>query len=384
MKFMSRILLKELLDGIVTEQAPQPPPTPPTATGTSPMPGPAAPQVPTPEAPAPEGGDTPTPEDPGEYDFTKDFKIFESSIEKAKQAAKKKFLDKMNQFVKDKKVTANASRGYGQPQKDYTIDKVVKASVDWYYNKNVVVLTDENGKEFFLTPGVNVKVEALPSEEPEAQGQDQAPAEPPKMKAPEPAPTAATGTTPPPGGPGGQPGQAPTGTGTTPPPGQEPGQEPQPDQEQPAEEPAPEDPNQVALKKKKKVATPAPAMAEEVVEEATTPVKADDVRDIGNLIYDFIPVRVQDSMGRRFDVRKYFKGGKTEGSYEGWTTEYRIEIPENVFGGQLDIREFKLEATDYMRHYSGPGEAFSRGYVEVTKHGRFYVFDFSESGGLDM
>jgi len=370
---MSRIKLRELLN--FTEQAPQPPPAP----GQPPIPAPApsatpAPGVsPTPDAPAPEGDETPTPDDPGEYDFTRDFKTFESTVEKAKQAAKKKFLDKLNQFVKDKKVTVNASRGYGQPQKDYTIDSVTKASVDWYYNKNVVVLTDSNGKEYFLTPGVNVKIEAAAPAEPEApaeQPQDNAPAEPPKQ---------APGQQPPPGGqqPGGQPGAQATGQPGQPPEGQ-PGAEPA------AEEPAPEDP-QAALKKKKKM--PAPPMEEEAVDATEDrPMAAEDVKDVGNLFYDFIPDNVKDSIGRRFDIRKYFKRGTSsaQSGDTGWGAEYTIEIPADIFGGQLDEKEFKLEVTNQMRTYGGPGQPFSRGSVDIRKHGRYYVFDFHESGGLDI
>ncbi len=379
---MKRILLKELLN--FTEQAPQPPPAP-GQPAQPPVPAPTAPtagESPTPEAPAPTGEEPPAPEDPGEYDFTRDFKNFESTIEKSKQQAKKKFLDKMNQMVKDKKVTVNASRGYGQPQKDYTIDKVTKASVDWYYNKNVVVLTDENGKEYFLTPGVNVKIEAAAAAEPEApEGQQgtEAPTAPPKQAAGGP-PTTGTATQTGPQATGAQttsPGEPsaqlakPGTTGTTPPPAGE----------KPEEEPAPEEnPQQAALKKKKKM-VPAPAMDEEVVEEEVKKLSADDVLDVGNLFYMFIPDNIKNT---KIDFRKYFKYGNSDSDGETWRSEYTFEVPAEIFGGQLDERDFKLEAVDFFRHYSGPGESFSRGGVDVSKHGRYYVFKFYESGGLDI
>jgi hypothetical protein len=387
---MSRIKLKELLN--FTEQAPQPPPVPgQPAQPPAAAPTPAAGQSPTPEAPAPEGDEPPSPDNPGEYDFTRDFKNFESTIEKSKQQAKKKFLDKMNQMLKDKKVTINASRGYGQPQKDYTIEKVTKASVDWYYNKNVVVLTDENGKEYFLTPGVNVKIEAAAAAEPETpEGQPgtEAPTAPPNPAAGGP-PTTGTATQTGPQATGAQttspeepsaqvakPGM----TGTTPPPGG-----PPPEGVKPEEEPAPEEnPQQAALKKKKKI-TPAPAMAEEATDGGATAMKAEDVKDIGNLIAEFVPDNVKQSMGGRFDVRKYFKHGLSDrGGDGGWSSDYTIEIPAEIFGGNLDEREFKLEAQNQLRSSGGPGQPFSRGRVDVTRHGRYYVFEFHESGGLDI
>lgn len=358
---MSRILLKELLN--LTEQAPQPPSVPPVPA----TPGVATPPSPiptqTPEAPSPEADASPTPEDPGEYDFTKDFKTFESSIEKAKQAAKKKFLDRLNQFVKGKKVTVNASRGYGQPQKDYTIDQVNKASVDWYYNKNVVVLTDDNSKEYFLTPGINIKVEQAAPAEPETPAEKpeiEAPTEPPKQQAPpaqnEPASKLPT---------------------------DQPAAGVQPDAEVPSqtpadqpEEPAPEQsPQQAMLKKKKKISAP---VAEEKLSETSTSLDKNEVQKaVADLFADFIP----DSRGQ-FDVRPYIKDAVSDdGGDDDWRARYTIEIPVDVFGGSFEELEFKLEALDRLRHYSGPGQPFSRGGVDITRHGRYYIFKFWESGG---
>jgi hypothetical protein len=338
----------------------------------SPAAAPAAGVSPTPDAPAPEGDETPTPDDPGEYDFTRDFKTFESTVEKAKQAAKKKFLDKLNQFVKSKKVTVNASRGYGQPQKDYTIDNVTKASVDWYYNKNVVVLTDDNGKEYFLTPGVNVKIEAAAPAEPEA------PAEQPQDKAPEEPPKETPGQQPPgqqPPAAGQQPGaQAPAQPGQ--PPAVQPGAEPA------TEEPAPENP-QDALKKKKKVQPQAPPMEEESLgeEAGTQPLDRESVNSsYGPIFRNYIALRPGQST---LDLRPYFKGGTSSGGAESWSSEAKFEIPVALMRG-FDPKEFQLEYKNDARSYDGPGRPYSRGYVDVQRNGRFWVFEFSDSGGLDI
>jgi hypothetical protein len=359
---MSKMIkLRELLN--FTEQAPQPP------TPGQPASIPPTAQPPPPPEP-PTGEEPPVPDDPGEYDFTRDFKNFESTIEKTKQAAKKKFLDKMNQMVKDKKVTVNASRGYGQPQKDYTIDKVSKASVDWYYNKNIVVLTDGNGKEYFLTPGVNIKVEATAPAEPESTGQpaDQAPKEPPKPAKPAaPANEPTSGGTPPTG----QEPETASDTSALAPASAEKSTTKTPPATPPEENPL--------MKKKKKVAPP----VEEELEEAVGDKPYDKEtanKYFGPFFMNYIALRPGQST---LDLRPFFKGGKISGDSESWHSEARFEIPVELMIG-LDAREFQLDYKNESYRYSGPGQPFSRGSVDVLKHGRFWVFEFYDSGGLDI
>ena len=112
-----------------------------------------------PPVPEPEMDSTPTPEDPNEYDWTKDFRAFEDAKNRAESEAKKKLLDKMNKQLVGKSVSTNASRGYGQPKTDYTIDKIKKINVEFWYKEWVVIVQDENDKKYFLTPGVNIKIE---------------------------------------------------------------------------------------------------------------------------------------------------------------------------------------------------------------------------------
>ena len=109
--------------------------------------------------PPPTPDTSPEPEDPGEYDFTKDFRAFEDKKNKAEADAKKVLLDKMNERLLSKTIVANASRGYGQPKTDYTIKAVKKVSVEFWYKDYVVIVADENDKKYFLTPGINIKIE---------------------------------------------------------------------------------------------------------------------------------------------------------------------------------------------------------------------------------
>jgi hypothetical protein len=164
------IKLRKLLN--LTEQAPQPQVAAPVPAPVAPSGAPEGPEEPI--TPDPAASDSaPTPNDPSEYDFTRDFRAFEDAKNKAEAAAKKKLLDKMNQMLLGKKIIANASRGYGQPKTDYTINKVKKVSVEFWYKDWVVIVSDENDKKFFLTTGVNIKIEQA-SAEPEAP-QDAAP-----------------------------------------------------------------------------------------------------------------------------------------------------------------------------------------------------------------
>ena len=250
---MSRIKLRQLLN--LTEQAPQPPMGDPL----SPAPAPVTTtryehRRQCSQTPPATPDTSPEPEDPGEYDFTKDFRAFEDKKNKAEADAKKVLLDKMNERLLSKTIVANASRGYGQPKTDYTIKAVKKVSVEFWYKDYVVIVSDENDKKYFLTPGINIKIESEGSEP--APGGEQPPI--PGQEDQQAAPT--------PEQPGGQ--ETPNGT---PPPAQEPEGEPQgvtpqtPDDKSGSststssgtkEQPQPEAPQTTPVppKKKKKVA----------------------------------------------------------------------------------------------------------------------------------
>ena len=375
------IKLRELLN--VTEQAPQPPQTAPVPAQSSPTSA-ATPQEP---IPAPTPDTAPTPEDPSEYDFTRDFRAFEDTKNKAEAAAKKKLLDKMNKVMLGKKVIANASRGYGQPKTDYTIESVKKVSVEFWYKDWVVIVSDENDKKFFLTPGINIKIETggaavEPGAEttPDGPQADQAPTEPPKVPeppAPEPeipakpkVPTAtATGITPPPSEPKAEPEVPTTATGTTTDPTSP---------EQPLVRPAP-------LKKKKKAVIPATPVAEDLggnEEENVGKVLLDKnnaQEDLGRLFAEF-------TKNNRFDVRPFVTRARSSGrDADGmYNNQYRLRIPVNVLGNDFNPKEFELFVKTEERRYGGPGEPFSNGYVNIQPVGKTYIFNFELSGGLDI
>ena len=98
----------------------------------------------------------PTP--PGqEFNVGLDFTNFERTIAAFTENAKNAFQQKLMSLVGNKKVFLRGSKGYGQPIKDYTIN-VKSVSIDFYYERYVVVFKDENDKEYFLEPGYKIKI----------------------------------------------------------------------------------------------------------------------------------------------------------------------------------------------------------------------------------
>ena len=370
-----RILLKELLN--VTEQAPQPQQTAPGQAPNQPA-KPAAPAAVSAPAPDPAldeptedpNTDAPAPSDPGEYDFTRDFRAFEDSKNKAEAAAKKKLLDKMNKTLLGKKIIANASRGYGQPKTDYTIESVKKVSVEFWYKDYVVIATDANDKKYFLTPGINIKIESAGSEpapgaepksqeDPQAQGQ-QPPAGEEVPNLPQ-GPETGNGPAGKEGEPAGQPPAAPAqapAAGAQPPAPEVPAPAPQ--------QPAPPTgvPQPDPLKKKKKL----PPVAEWIQTDLNaflTEFMSDEVKNNGRV--NFIP---------------YLKEA-TKVLAEGVNANKircRLVIPQNHMIPLIENRDIKLAAVDSMRQKTYYGQ-YSKGSVDISKSGRYYLLEYVKEVG---
>lgn len=92
-----------------------------------------------------------------EFNVGLDFTNFERTIAAFTENAKNAFQQKLMSLVGNKKVFLRGSKGYGQPIKDYTIN-VKSVSIDFYYERYVVVFKDENDKEYFLEPGYKIKI----------------------------------------------------------------------------------------------------------------------------------------------------------------------------------------------------------------------------------
>lgn len=92
-----------------------------------------------------------------EFNVGLDFTNFERTIASFTENSKNAFQQKLMGIVGNKMVFLRGSKGYGQPVKDYTIN-IKSVSIDFYYERYVVVFKDENDKEYFLEPGYKIKI----------------------------------------------------------------------------------------------------------------------------------------------------------------------------------------------------------------------------------
>ena len=128
------IKLKNLVMRLLSERAASPAPVVPT---TAPIAAPAQPGQ--------------------EINVAADFTNFERTIASYTENAKNTFQAKLLSLTGNKQIFIRGSKGYGQPIKDYTIN-VKNVSIDFYYDRYVIVFKDDNDKEYFLEPGYKVKV----------------------------------------------------------------------------------------------------------------------------------------------------------------------------------------------------------------------------------
>lgn len=100
----------------------------------------------------------PTPQSGGQvYNLGTDFTAFERGVAASTEAIKNQLQVKLNGLVINKQVAIRGSKGYGQPIKDFIIN-VRGVSIDFYYDRYVVIFKDEKEKEFFLEPGYRIRI----------------------------------------------------------------------------------------------------------------------------------------------------------------------------------------------------------------------------------
>ena len=355
-----RIKLRNLLN--LTEQAPATPMPDPMAMG-APVAAPVAPppgmnagqpdQQQPPETPPDTG---PQPEDPGEYDFTKDFREFEDKKNKAEAEAKKVVLEKMNEKLMGKTIVANASRGYGQPKTDYTIKNVKKVSVEFWYKDYVVIVADENEKKYFLTPGINVKIEQGSGSEPAPGGQEAAPEGQPGAEG---QPQPGAGEEAPNMDAGGMP-----GAGADPaavPPVETPPAQPGAAPAQPGQPPAPQP--EIPPKKKK------------------VPVAEFVQKDLNTILGEFMSDKIKDDEGMVNFLPYVRQSNRILAEVVGSTkVECSLLIPENHMISNVDLREVQLSAVDTLRQKTYYGQ-YSKGYINMNKNGRYYLLEYVKEVG---
>jgi hypothetical protein len=102
-------------------------------------------------------GGQPMPSGAIDYNVSADFSDFESKIANSTEQSKSAFLRNLNARVLGKKVSIQASKGYGQPIRDYVIS-VTGTSLDYFYDRYVVIFRDEHDKEYFLKTGFKITI----------------------------------------------------------------------------------------------------------------------------------------------------------------------------------------------------------------------------------
>jgi len=122
-------------------------------------------------------------EDPNVYDAKFDLTDFETRVSQSTLQNKGTFQNKIMSKIGNKQVQLRASKGYGQPEKDYVVN-VSGVSIDFYYEKYVIVVKGrEQGKqkesEYFVKPPYQIKILGNAVVTPSAKKkQQQAPATP--------------------------------------------------------------------------------------------------------------------------------------------------------------------------------------------------------------
>lgn len=285
-----------------------------------------------------------------QYNVNTEKNQFESEVAGGTEAAKKKFEDSMKEKVVGKRVKIRASRGQpGQPEKDYTIDKVTQASIDWYYKQYVVVFTDEKNKEYFLKPGFKVDVldaAGQPGQPGQTQTQ-QTPTEPP-----------AQATMPSPVAPGTRnPAKPPTGA---------------PTQARPA--PAPKRP-----------------VAEEMFSEENDNIeKSYAAEKMSDVLWDFFTAEKQkETAGNPTKlIMTYIKEVKqisepTGDNDDVSSSRWVLEIPIEDLLPETDERDLRLAVSTGLRTSAGFGREYTRGYADIQKLGRLYRINVDYYMGTD-
>ena len=115
-----------------------------------------------PNAQPPQQGGEQGQQDPNLYDAKSDLSDFESRVSQSTLQNKSSFQNKIMSKIGNKQVQLRASKGYGQPEKDYLVN-VSGVSIDFYYEKYVIIVKGrEQGKqkesEYFVKAPYQIKI----------------------------------------------------------------------------------------------------------------------------------------------------------------------------------------------------------------------------------
>jgi hypothetical protein len=96
------------------------------------------------------------------YDVLPDFTSFDTKLKNSTEVLKNNLQKNIQDKILGKKIVIRASKGYKQPETDYTIN-VTGVAIDYYYDRYVIIIVgrEENKQKvakFFIKPGFKVKI----------------------------------------------------------------------------------------------------------------------------------------------------------------------------------------------------------------------------------
>lgn len=96
------------------------------------------------------------------YDVLPDFTNFDTKLKGSTESLKNNLQKNIQDKILGKKIVIRASKGYKQPEADYTVN-VTGVSIDYYYDRYVIIILgrEENKQKiakFFIKPGFKIKV----------------------------------------------------------------------------------------------------------------------------------------------------------------------------------------------------------------------------------
>jgi hypothetical protein len=119
--------------------------------------------TPQPAQPAPPKQPTAAPAvDLKTYDILPDFTAFDTKLKGSTEALKNNLQKSIQDKILGKKIVVRASKGYKQPETDYTIN-ITGVAIDYYYDRYVIIIIgrEENKQKvakFFVKPGFKLKI----------------------------------------------------------------------------------------------------------------------------------------------------------------------------------------------------------------------------------
>ncbi len=96
------------------------------------------------------------------YDVLPDFSSFDTKLKSSTESLKNNLQKTIQDKILGKKIVVRASKGYKQPETDYTIN-VTGVAIDYYYDRYVIIIIgrEENKQKvakFFIKPGFSIKI----------------------------------------------------------------------------------------------------------------------------------------------------------------------------------------------------------------------------------